>query len=379
MNFSDLSVELLAHVLSFAVSRDVESLTVASSVVARDVLPSFPIIWKHIFCRRWESLNFPLDGVAKGDARLEINENLNARFPSSCTESRRFQLLAHAITPVPSYADIELTKKALGYSDEYHRIIPVQTPELMELFPVTFALDGEMLGNDRCVQANKPFPISLYFAVYKRNPTNEDIAKGDLRPVFQVGGVRGGYFELSLSKRQHQHARSRSRTGQDAMTSIGLIESTFPLVGKQPGWTRRSFGYHGDDGRLYHGSAFEGQPFGPVFGAGCTVGCGIRVEWGAWTYVFFTNNGELVADEDGAFVACSRLEWYPAVGLDSYDALHLNFGQEPFVYSTDELFDECNGMGELRWYDICDSENESSEEEESSSGDSSGDDYMSDG
>ncbi|RMX64752.1 hypothetical protein KXD40_002099 [Peronospora effusa] len=45
----------------------------------------------------------------------------------------------------------------------------------------------------------------------------------------------------------------------------------------------------------------------------------------------------------------------------------------------DELFDECNGMGELRWYDICDSENESSEEEESSSGDSSGDDYMSDG
>lgn len=23
-------------------------------------------------------------------------------------------------------------------------------------------------------------------------------------------------------------------------------------------------------------------------------------------------------------------EWYPAIGLDTYDAVHVNFGQEPF-------------------------------------------------
>lgn len=28
---------------------------------------------------------------------------------------------------------------------------------------------------------------------------------------------------------------------------------------------------------------------------------------------------------------CVHDEWYPAVGLDSTDAIHLNFGQEPFV------------------------------------------------
>lgn len=31
--------------------------------------------------------------------------------------------------------------------------------------------------------------------------------------------------------------------------SIGLCKEAFPTVGKQPGWDRHSWGYHGDDGR----------------------------------------------------------------------------------------------------------------------------------
>lgn len=80
---SDLGDELLTHVLSFAAARDVESITVASPVVACDVVPWFSTIWKNIFRRRWEALNFPLDGVAQGDALLQINENLDTLFPRS--------------------------------------------------------------------------------------------------------------------------------------------------------------------------------------------------------------------------------------------------------------------------------------------------------
>ncbi|CAH0515326.1 unnamed protein product [Peronospora belbahrii] len=380
MNFSDLDNELLANVLCFSAPRDVESLTVASSIVALHVLPLFPLIWKNIFRRRWESLNFSLED----DAPLEINDNLDALFPSSCTESRRFQLLAHAIVPVPSYADIGRTKTSLGYTDAYHRIIPMKAPELIERDTVDFALDGGMLGDDRCVRANVAFPTTLHVAVYKRNSTDEDTAKGKTRVVYQIGIFHGGYFELSLSKRQHQHTSSPSMFGQDSMTSIGLVNSTFPLVGKQPGWTRRSYGYHGDDGRFYHGTAFEGRHFGPVFKAGCTVGCGIRVDSTTGTmFVFFTNNGELITGDNGAFVASERRNLYPAVGLDSYDALHLNFGQEPFVYSNvmDELFNECNGMGrsaleQLQWNNIYDFDSESSKGEDNNVEDESGDDFM---
>jgi hypothetical protein len=29
------------------------------------------------------------------------------------------------------------------------------------------------------------------------------------------------------------------------------VPTSFPLVGRQPGWNQKSFGYHGDDGRFY--------------------------------------------------------------------------------------------------------------------------------
>lgn len=38
-----------------------------------------------------------------------------------------------------------------------------------------------------------------------------------------------------------------------------------PFPGKQPGWTSNSWGYHGDDGHIFHGSG-QGRPYGPTFG-----------------------------------------------------------------------------------------------------------------
>jgi len=78
----------------------------------------------------------------------------------------------------------------------------------------------------------------------------------------------------------------------------------------------------------------QGHPFGPMFKAGLTVGCGIRINPATGTmFVFFTNNGALISGEGGAYMECEHQNWYPAVGIDSYDAVHVNFGQEPFVYS----------------------------------------------
>ncbi|KAF4319147.1 hypothetical protein JM18_006166 [Phytophthora kernoviae] len=339
---TDLGDELLAHVLSYSSPRDIEAMTVASQVVARDVVPCFPSIWKTIFCRRWEALNFPLDGVAQDEATLEINEHLDALFPSSCTESRKYQLLAHAIIPVPSYADIHETQRALGYTDAYHRIISLKAPELRESHVVDFALDGGMLGDDRCIRANVPFPMTFHVAVYKIS--SED--KGRSRPGFE-----------------------------DSMTSIGVVNYRFPLIGKQPGWTRRSYGYHSDDGCYYHGTPYEqGRAFGPMFKAGDTVGCGVHANPSSNSmHVFFTHNGEAISGEDGAYMECEQRNWYPAVGLDAYDALHVNFGQEPFVHSgiTGELFETCCGMASiisqhLQWHSISDVDGESLSEGETS-------------
>ncbi|POM57398.1 Hypothetical protein PHPALM_38095, partial [Phytophthora palmivora] len=91
---------LLRQILRFSAARDGEALAVAARVVSHSVLPRFPSLWRALFVQRWTTLNFPLDA----DATLAIEPKLRSLFPTDATESRIFQLLTHAIVPVPSYA-----------------------------------------------------------------------------------------------------------------------------------------------------------------------------------------------------------------------------------------------------------------------------------
>ncbi|RLN45781.1 hypothetical protein BBJ29_004102 [Phytophthora kernoviae] len=261
--------------------------------------PHLPGDGRYIPCesdREW----FPVIGLDSPNI-IHVNFGQQPFACDSCTESRKYQLLAHAIIPVPSYADIHETQRALGYTDAYHRIISLKAPELRESHVVDFALDGGMLGDDRCIRANVPFPMTFHVAVYKIS--SEDKGQGRSRPGFE-----------------------------------------------------------------------QGRAFGPMFKAGDTVGCGVHVNPSSNSmHVFFTHNGEAISGEDGAYMECEQRNWYPAVGLDAYDALHVNFGQEPFVHSgiTGELFETCCGMASiisqhLQWHSISDVDGESLSEGETS-------------
>ena len=94
--------------------------------------------------------------------------------------------------------------------------------------------------------------------------------------------------------------------------SIGLANASFSLTSKQPGWDKHSWGYHGDDGAIFHGSGQGSRGVGTTFGAGDVVGCGLDYRTGR---VFFTRNGEFIA----SMTAPSQItgEWFGVVGLDS--------------------------------------------------------------
>ena len=53
-----------------------------------------------------------------------------------------------------------------------------------------------------------------------------------------------------------------------------------------PGWDS-NWGYHGDDGRSFTGTGW-GARFGPTYGPGDTVGCGVDFRDGT---VYYTVNG----------------------------------------------------------------------------------------
>ena len=125
--------------------------------------------------------------------------------------------------------------------------------------------------------------------------------------------------------------------------AIGCARAGFDAGRLMPGWDSESWGYHGDDGGRFHGDG-AAVARGETFGRGDVVGCGVDRASGA---VFFTKNG--------AFLGATPLKeahllqpLYPTVGLDHGDAVHVNFGAEPFAYDLAAHGDTDAGRAALR-------------------------------
>jgi len=80
-----------------------------------------------------------------------------------------------------------------------------------------------------------------------------------------------------------------------------------------------------DDGGIFHGKGLKVRYYGPEFGVGDVVGCGVDY---LSSEIFFTLNGSYlgIAFTDVAGTL------YPTVGVDSLCAIDLNFGEEPFRF-----------------------------------------------
>jgi hypothetical protein len=107
--------------------------------------------------------------------------------------------------------------------------------------------------------------------------------------------------------------------------AVGLSSAHFNAECRLPGWDPESFGYHGDDGCLFHGKGIQIAEYGPRFGAGDVVGCGIHYKTRT---IFFTLNGRFLGD---AFRVAGG-ELFPTVGIDAEVSITFNFGRAPFVF-----------------------------------------------
>jgi hypothetical protein len=125
------------------------------------------------------------------------------------------------------------------------------------------------------------------------------------------------YFEVSLEQRPTQLPSVQL----DECIAVGLCTGRFRLHGSQPGWKSGSVGYHSDDGNFFSASG-QGRPYGPRYGDGDVVGCGVCL---LTRSVFFTLNGE--------FLGIAKYDWntgdralYPVVGVGSHACGTINFG-----------------------------------------------------
>lgn len=191
----------------------------------------------------------------------------------------------------------------------------------------------------------KPFvsPIVTKIEETERNGRTEQIYTMDVTPRLLA------YFEVTLVPRDESQEPSplalkphqmqfnpsefevsgNPNASVSECVAVGLSTCYFHATGKMPGWDKHSFGFHGDDGGLFHSNGIMDRKFGPTFGVGDTVGCGINY---ANQGIFFTLNGRFLGYGWTGINLTEPL--YPTIGIDSHHPVEINFGSSPFAFDT---------------------------------------------
>jgi hypothetical protein len=152
----------------------------------------------------------------------------------------------------------------------------------------------------------------------------------DRRRCINVTPRLVSYFEITILKASPEQEGRRQFSFdfleeprvQDCV-AIGLATEIFDCQSALPGWNSVSFGYHSDNGGLYHGSGRMQKRAG-TFGTGDTVGMGIDY---VTRGIFVTKNSKFLGFgwDDLPFDYLEETRLYPMVGIDSKEAVVLNY------------------------------------------------------
>lgn len=161
---------------------------------------------------------------------------------------------------------------------------------------------------------------------YSGSPTKAEIEAASVRTDHPMPpGCGLYYFEVEIKQKS-----------KDTAIAVGFSTSEASLE-RLPGWETHSWGYHGDDGKMFFGE-HSGRNYGHTFGAGDVIGCGVNF---STCQAFFTRNG---LDLGICFRELKRdVKLYPTIGMKKHSGalVTANFGQRPFVFDIgDKMLSE---------------------------------------
>lgn len=274
------------------------------------------------------------------------------------------------------------TRRLLYYRLRQDRLVRIREPQHLlqqtnnqaELLAYDDKSDGKRIirytglvgSGDRCIRSNHPLPRpqrkddaasidpakgstklqpSLFDLLCRGSKAVKGICLNRWRPFcapyvdadysIQVSPRMVAYFEVSILQKNNEGEEDlpsslRSEEQRDCV-AVGIATESFHCQTRMPGWDNQSFGYHGDDGGTFHASGGMVERFGPCFGSGDTIGCGIDYMSRG---IFFTLNGNFLGygwkQIDVEFL---ENKLYGVVGIDTNDPVSVNYGERPFQFS----------------------------------------------
>jgi len=137
------------------------------------------------------------------------------------------------------------------------------------------------------------------------------------------------YYELSVIK-------VGNIINSSAGNAVGFILHRFSILNHMAGWDKGTFGYHSDDGCIFHnnkGSYFScvGRPYGPPYQRqGDVIGCGYNC---TTQEIFFTHNGKYLSVAFKIKGTVTSEDIQPLITLHEPSCLlSINLGNQPFQF-----------------------------------------------
>jgi SPRY domain len=386
------------HILSFLDEPSLRSLASCSLSFRSMILSTrgaVEVIWTPHLERNWN-----VEVTDKSFSKLQESMGLPTAAMTRNNVPNIPLLLSMTPSALPTQVDVTLLdhkKSLLNPTSRRATRQLMEAPEststhlrLLEGTTTVVTYSGTIGRGDRCVRANNPLPrptnrnVSRWggcqnaallqsYRALPMPPHGVPLVPGTLLNLLRYGtrNIRGGmehmrpfcapyyqkdgslnvtprmvaYFEVDILERGDTKAGEEEgddeatvpqTTNASECVAVGVATEAFRLHSRMPGWDSLSFGYHGDDGGTFHGSGGMNARFGPTFGAGDTVGCGIDyVARG----IFYTLNGAFLGyGWKNLKPELLNNDLYPVVGIDTNSPIQVNFGiSKPFLYNLDEF------------------------------------------
>jgi hypothetical protein len=129
----------------------------------------------------------------------------------------------------------------------------------------------------------------------------------------------------------------------DKGITIGTVNHTFSAYEPStaapelyPGYIDGSYGYYGNDGKIYHKNA--SKTYGNTYTMGDIIGMAMDIDN---LKLYFSKNGiwqnsgnPVLGTNPAATLSAISAAWFPAIGLFKTQSVVANFGQKPFAFAA---------------------------------------------